>query len=170
MTAFTRVKKSRSAAERFNIIRTEGEKGMRRTMLLANRLWKARVANWSSPFTFPGKITYEKGIMVGTVRAKSSKRGLNRLNWTDRGTRPHVIEARRKPVLRFRLGHTPKTAPDGRFGGSGKATGSWISTKKVKHPGTKKRDMRGKIKKQVDPIHSRNMARALSVGFRRTHK
>ncbi len=55
------------------------------------------------------------------------------------GTRPHVIKARRGPLLHFKIG------------------GRWISTRQVNHPGTKARWFMRDAGEAVRPVFRRNL-------------
>jgi hypothetical protein len=61
--------------------------------------------------------------------------------YVDKGTKAHIIKAKKGKLLKFRTGYKAKTRPNNsRFKGPGKATGGWRSAKRVKHPGTKARN------------------------------
>lgn len=61
--------------------------------------------------------------------------------WTmlDKGTRPHVIRARRAAVLAFTSGYSPKTRPGSIIATSGGPSGKAVFAQEVQHPGTKAR-------------------------------
>lgn len=85
-------------------------------------------------------------------RAKKSITKTNRLvrfetmtsdniaRYVDEGTKPHVITARRSPMLSFRTGYTAKSAPgSSAWNAGGGASGGRVYAQQVRHPGTKAR-------------------------------
>jgi hypothetical protein len=58
------------------------------------------------------------------------------------GTKPHVIRARTKPLLKFRTGFIPKTRVGiiGSWPGGYGVHSQWVSVKEVHHPGTRARN------------------------------
>lgn len=168
MAKFERVgKKPKTPGEQFNIIRAEAEKATRRTINTGANLFRQPVSNWKSRPRFPTKLFYERGVLVGEIRITGSGIAKKKFRWTDEGTRPHVIRAKKKPFLRFQTGHQPKTTPGGRFGGPGTATGPWRTTKQVNHPGTEPRNITDKIKRILDPLYFEEMDAALNRGFKK---
>lgn len=72
--------------------------------------------------------------------------------FVDRGTKPHKIKARNKPLLKFQSGHSARTAPVAKANvGTGRKFGPWIATKEVNHPGSKARDFDKTFLKELDP-------------------
>lgn len=62
-----------------------------------------------------------------------------RVGWTDRGTRPHGIAARRRRNLIFALGGQPKSQPGMFAAYAGRPGTDWRAKRAVKHPGTRPR-------------------------------
>lgn len=60
-------------------------------------------------------------------------------NWVDKGTRPHVIRARRARALAFASGYTAKTRPGSIIAGAGGPSGDTRFALEVQHPGTRPR-------------------------------
>lgn len=89
------------------------------------------VATWSNKPTFQTSFT-QRGVTVNTDDP--------RFGWVDRGTRPHVIEAKNAPLLRFQGPYHAKTKVNvisSYQGGRGKV---WVAKKRVNHPGTEARN------------------------------
>lgn len=56
------------------------------------------------------------------------------------GTIPHTIRAKNAPYLRFQTGYKAKTTPNVLGSGQGGASGAWVQTVEVHHPGTDARN------------------------------
>lgn len=88
--------------------------------------------------------------------------------WTSGGTKPHDIAPKGPGYpLRFRTGYKPRTGRGYRYRGPGKSVGPWVSTYKVKHPGTKAREFEKHIKRFYTPKYRRHMENALRRGARK---
>ena len=85
-------------------------------------------------------------------------------NWANEGTRPHVIRARRAPMLVFAVGGRPKTKPGRIAAGPGKKGNKVIRKKAVQHPGGKARDFTGQITEKLRPVWNRTMRAAWLKG------
>lgn len=59
--------------------------------------------------------------------------------YVDKGTRPHVIRARRAAALAFASGYSAKTRPGSIIAGQGGPSGGAVFAQEVNHPGTKAR-------------------------------
>lgn len=69
--------------------------------------------------------------------------------YVDEGTTPHLITPRNRPLLRFTGPYHAKTKPGvlaSYKGGRGKV---WVSSRKVKHPGTQPRNFRDIIMRRI---------------------
>ena len=61
--------------------------------------------------------------------------------YVDEGTKPHIIQPKGNYPLKFRGGYSARTAPVARFNvGNGEASGQWVSTYFVQHPGSEARE------------------------------
>lgn len=105
-----------------------------------------------------------------TVAPSGSEDAVNHWNWTDEGTRAHIIEAKRAPMLRFRGGWKAKTSPGVIGSGQSKSSGGWVSKKRVHHKGTKAR----KFTETVGKLRSREfdeaMQKAVMRGAQKAYK
>lgn len=70
-------------------------------------------------------------------------------HFVDAGTRPHVIEARRVPYLRFTVGGSAKTKPRNITSFAGSRGDQWVSKKRVNHPGITAREFSRTIHSRV---------------------
>lgn len=71
--------------------------------------------------------------------------------FVDRGTRPHIIEAKNAPLLRFTGPYHAKTKPNiiaSYKGGRGRV---WVAKKRVNHPGAEARNFSKRIKERIQP-------------------
>lgn len=68
-----------------------------------------------------------------------------------RGTRAHVITAKRAPALRFKSGFTSKTVPRRITSRRGESFGNWVSKRSVFNPGIEARDFDKVIAEQLQP-------------------
>jgi hypothetical protein len=68
--------------------------------------------------------------------------------FVDGGTKPHNIVAKGKKPLKFKSGYRAKTSPGKIGSGSGGTSGSWVSKRMIKHPGTKPRKFSETIAKK----------------------
>lgn len=77
--------------------------------------------------------------------------------FVDKGTKPHVIEAKKAPRLVFQTGYQPKTLarPARTVSGGGKATGPTVYAKRVNHPGSEAREFSETIAEDIKPDFKR---------------
>ena len=96
------------------------------------------VATWKHEVHFDFLIDDSGGNL--SVLSGPASGAVEIWNWLDKGTKPHIIAARRAKRLKFRLGYVARTRP-GYFGSdySPDATGEWRSPVAVMHPGTEAR-------------------------------
>lgn len=87
--------------------------------------------------------------------------------WVDKGTRPHVIRAKRAKYLRFQTGYNPRTSYRATTGGTGKATGDWRQKKEVRHPGTEAREFTEVIYEEYTPKFKKDIEKAFQRALRR---
>lgn len=92
--------------------------------------------------------TWKRKPPIYSTAPQPSNEGIESATGTDdqiyeyvaKGTKPHVIRARRAPMLRFQPGFTAKTIP-GLIGSvRGGKSGPFVRVREVRHPGTKKRE------------------------------
>lgn len=121
------------------------------------REFKKTVSSWEGEkpnFTYEFEVTHTDATLL--VGPTGSKHAVQKWVWTDQGTRPHTIRAKRAPLLRFQSGFRAKTTPYKFMSSRGWRGGNWVSARSVRHPGTKPRywsvTMRKKRKK---PLYNR---------------
>lgn len=94
--------------------------------------------------------------------------------WINRGTGLHGpkraayrIRPKGNYPLRFRSGYSPKTMPIARYDvGSGKATGDYVTTYEVTHPGIKPREFDSEATKNIQPKLTRDVNNAIRRAIR----
>ena len=88
-------------------------------------------------------------------------------SYVDEGTRAHIIRARKKPLLRFRVGGSPKTRPRVITSTAGKSGKVWVGALEVHHPGTEPREfsviIAERIGKQADKVMRRELKQTVLV-------
>lgn len=100
-----------------------------------------------------------KRITTGVYAAGTDDRIYNYL---DKGTRPHIIRAKRAKVLRFNSNFKSKTVPGRLNPRAGKNTGPAAFAKQVKHPGTKPRGFTRIIHERSKVRFSTNYQKAIA--------
>lgn len=84
--------------------------------------------------------------------------------YVDKGTKPHIIRPKRKPVLAFRTPFSPKTTPRSLRTTRGYLGDTWVHAKEVHHPGTQPRQFSVMIGKKLTPVWARLMRAAILKG------
>lgn len=69
--------------------------------------------------------------------------------YVNQGTRPHVIEARNVPLLRFTVPFRAKTRPNVIASYRGSRGSQWVSKRRVQHPGIEARNFSDIILRRV---------------------
>lgn len=153
-------------------VRVELQKALREHGKSLVKVFDTTTASWESDkpkFNPVVSLTEGEGagldvVMTGSALAK------NKWLWLDRGTKPHVIEARNARVLAFQSDHAPKTVPGFIGSGPGGASGETVFRQSVNHPGTEAREWSKDIREQVKPIFRDDMQAALAAGLARARR
>lgn len=114
-----------------NALRAEGafqKKELEKTV----RTWKHK-----PNFEFLIGLTYEDAMVVTGPTGDTF--AVQLWEWTDQGTKPHTIRAKRAPALRFQTGFQAKTVRGSFRSRRSRRFGPWVRPKQVKHPGTRAR-------------------------------
>lgn len=112
----------------------DSAKAINDTIKDVSKDFKKTYSTWSHKPSFSIKRA-TKNKLVGSIETDDEI-----YNYVVRGTRRHVIRAKKAPMLRFQTGYRAKTKP-GKIGSSGGgATGPFVSAKSVMHPGTEARN------------------------------
>jgi hypothetical protein len=82
--------------------------------------------------------------------------------YVNQGTKPHVIEARNVPLLRFTVPSKAKTRPGVIASYAGSRGSQWVSKRRVQHPGIQARNFTDIIMRRVQARAADRMRRALS--------
>lgn len=69
--------------------------------------------------------------------------------YVDQGTKPHIIEARHAPLLRFKVPYRAKTKVNVIASYKGARGNQWVSKRRVQHPGTEARNFRDIIMRRI---------------------
>jgi len=130
------------------------------------RSFRNVMVNWETKIPFKGR-TSQKPDSV-RLRILPFGSDINIWRWVSRGTKPHIIRARRAPQLVFLWGgpgsYKPKTKPIGKFGGPGVVVGGSIHrTQQVSHPGTEAR----KFEEVISADFKRDFSRIMNNAFKR---
>jgi len=132
---------------------------MKDYFLPVTRTWKRKVS-------FRRQMRVSPRLIEASVQAVGANKWL--WIWTDKGTKPHIIRPKNTSLLTFKASYDARTRPPAGAGGrpranvgTGKAIGSWVSTKEVRHPGTKPRQFAKYFEKQMKPNFQRRVEAAL---------
>lgn len=87
--------------------------------------------------------------------------------YVDKGTKKHIIKARRKGALIFNSKFKPKTRPMSLQAQPGFSGPPVVGAKQVRHPGTKPRNFSKRIKQKWEPEYRRQMKNAMTRAARR---
>lgn len=126
-------------------------------------------ADWKNKPTFALSVTVQDNRLAVTVYPQLDDAG-KIFNYVDRGTgkygakgQPYKIRPKAPGYpLRFQGGYSAKTAPSAQYGvGTGKASGDWVATYEVTHPGIEAREFRMQALKNISPEFSRRVNNAL---------
>lgn len=82
--------------------------------------------------------------------------------YVDRGTKPHPIEARNAPLLRFTVPSRAKTRVNVITSYRGSRGNQWVSKRRVQHPGIEARNFSDIILKRVQARAAGRVRKALS--------
>lgn len=113
------------------------------------------VATWNDKPVFRGKQATSDSLISRMWGDK------NTWIWANRGTRPHLITAKKAPALRFQTGYRRKTTPGKLSSRPGGARGPFRSAKSVMHPGTEAGDYDKASAEKQAPILADNLVEAI---------
>lgn len=134
--------------------------------------------NWTHKPQFDVSTVISVQEIAVRVTPKRNKAGLIWM-WLDQGTgkwgkRRAAYPILPKPpntVLTFRAGYSPKTSVNAKgisgYGGIGRATGGWVKTKAVMHPGIKPRRFSAVFADRLKPPFSTRIENAMRRAIRR---
>lgn len=139
------IKPTRKFLGDINALEREMEAGLDETADETEELYKKTVKTWKH------KVTFRK---MKTSNGRSIYTTDKIYQYVDKGTKPHVIRAKRAPNLRFMSqGFKPKTTPGKIDSVAGApADSGFVSKKQVNHPGNEARgfstDIEAKMSKR----------------------
>lgn len=127
--------------------------------------FKKTTANWKNKPKFSAKVL--TGASAGGIQIQVATDDAV-YGYVDEGTKPHIIRAKTRKGLRFKVGGSPKTEPDivGTF--PGKPGTDWKRKQTVRHPGTKARNFTKHIAKTTQKELARVTKNALARAARRS--
>lgn len=95
------------------------------------------------------------------IRLAGPKKGREKWNWINYGTKPHRITPRRAKALRFQTGYSAGSKPGTTFTSRASKSGGWVSSQGVNHPGTEARGWKEIIVRENQPLFERWMSAAM---------
>lgn len=117
-------------------------------------LFEKTVQTWGhQPRFYARKVYHGYGVEVDPLQP---------FEYVNRGTKPHIIEARNAPLLRFTTPFRAKTKPNVIASYAGSRGTSWVSKRRVHHPGAKARNFTDIIMRRVQARAVNKMRQALS--------
>lgn len=129
--------------------------------------FKRVVVNWKNKPEFKAR----KFIQADLIKVNVFPAGEHKNIWiyVSGGTKPHIITAKRAPLLVFEAGrYVPKTAPVGKFGGPGVVRdGQVVRKRSVNHPGSEPREFEKVIRDDNKDWYSRTMENAWRRAIRK---
>lgn len=125
------------------------------------------VARWTHKPKFRRVVTVTRTYLI--VRVPASGAAAQIWRWVNYGTKgPYPIFAKNAPKLRFQLAYQPKTSPVAKVNtGGGEATGPWVTTDMVWHPGVAARKFTQEFAKDIRPFFRVEVRSAFRRGLRR---
>lgn len=136
------IKPTRKFLSDINALEDELEKGLDELADETLELYEKTTKTWETNVKFYSRKT-KVGRSIGTYSRTYA--------YVDKGTKAHVIRARRAPMLKFRVGgFKPKTKVDkiNSYKGS-PADGDFVSKLSVNHPGTEARNFTKNIEEKM---------------------
>lgn len=136
------IKPTRKFLGDINALERELEAGLDELADETETLYRKTVKTWAHRVTFR-KVKTSNGRSVYTVDKV--------YQYVDKGTKPHIIRAKRAPNLRFRVGgFKPKTKVNviNSYKGA-PADGDFVSKRQVNHPGTEARNFSSIIEERM---------------------
>ena len=149
-----------------DIYKLEMLKALDREIQIDKRMLQKTTTTWKSPkpvFKTKSKVTNKQA----EARVWTED---ERWNWTDQGTKPHYIAARRAKYLTFTVGGRPKTKVRTLGSGRGSRGKTWRRTKVVRHPGTKARKWSQEVIKRRRSYFLKQMGEANERGARKAQR
>jgi len=129
------------------------------------RAFQARVANWRTPVLFKQTLTKPSGTF-GQVTIMPGK-GKSLWSWISFGVRSRQIFPNKAASLLIRGGHSPRTTPGNRYGGSGRYAGPFTRTSgPVNWPGIRPRLFEEHVIEEQEGIIQRDVDRMAQKVFR----
>lgn len=163
MTAFV-LKEIKPKKLQVDAILKEIEKALKEEGEYHQKKLGPTVRTWKNKPRFTSETDTSGGNLAVLTGPTGDGDAVQHWVWTDEGTRPHIIRARRAPALRFRAGNIPKTAPKQFSSRVGGKVGPWRRPFSVRHPGTTPRLWSETLSKQRRGPFTKRMIKATQRG------
>lgn len=121
--------------------------------------FKATTATWQTKVRFTKRIKTRAGDITLSVTTSNKIYA-----YVDKGTKPHIIRAKRAKYLRFQSGYRAKTTPRKIRSRNGGKSGGYLYRKSVKHPGLTAREFTTIIQDKHTPLWI-NTVRAIVLKY-----
>lgn len=145
-----------------SVVRNTIEQAMKRkTGPQIKKLFDQTTVGWSRPPKFDPTYHNSTSEVSTRVSTRSSV-----YTYVNNGTPPHVIDARRGSVLRFKPGYIAATRPRALSSRKPSRFGAVIRTPSVMHPGIEARDFDVEIAERIYPDFVRDMEEAINLGIK----
>lgn len=145
-------------------IRLEILNALRREGTQHRRILARTVTTWRNKPKFESLIGLTRKDMTVLTGPTGSEKAVQLWEYSDLGTRAHVIRARRAPALRFRWPSTAKTSVGKFKSGPGRRGRNWARKLFVRHPGTKARGWSKLLTKRRKKPFTKAMLAAVKKG------
>lgn len=127
-------------------IEADTKKAINEQTSYGKRQYEKTVVDWDKKPVFEQNRARRRGqVIYGSVDTDNEV-----FIYVDQGTRPHIITARRAPMLVFQTGYKAKTTPKRFRSRAGGKFGPYARKFSVRHPGT---EARGWTEILADEIH-----------------
>lgn len=127
--------------------------------IMANmtRDFNKTVRTWKHEVDFKSEVNDKPSEISVSVSTDDKIYG-----YVDKGTKPHIIRAKRSPRLFFKKGYKAKTTPHVIGSHQGGALGKTVVAKQVKHPGNDPRYFTRDIQAKYQPKLKKEMESAIA--------
>lgn len=119
--------------------------------------YEKTVRTWDHKVDFKGVVNDKPAEISVSVSTQDKIYG-----YVDKGTKPHIIRAKRSPRLFFKSKYKSKTTPHVIGSHRGGASGDTVVAKAVHHPGTDAREFTHDLQAKYQPKLKREMEKAIA--------
>ena len=149
-------------------VRLELLNALRKEGTASKKLLRQTTENWQGEKPqFKEKISLAGGDTTLLVYPDGSEKAVNKWNWLNEGTKPHVIVPKRAKMLRFQSGYTAGSTPNSLRTRRSRSFGETVYAKRVNHPGIKARNWTILVLKERYVPYRTSMNEALEKGLKK---